>query len=160
MSGGPFDLFDGKGLELEHVQRLQAARQREEMLKKLGRKPVQSPRGPQCPVCGGKLAGQFRKCQHCASDLAWVQGRPCEPGQEQKLEQELAHEAEKRRTAARCQRCNNVLPSTAGNGITHASLCWTCRKQMRSSQLRLLKIGFLCLFIFAACITIATFYDP
>ncbi|MDY0170701.1 MAG: hypothetical protein RBS80_29435 [Thermoguttaceae bacterium] len=40
---------------------------------------------PQCPVCGGRLEGQFRKCMHCACDLAWVQGQPCEPGKEPEL---------------------------------------------------------------------------
>ena len=40
---------------------------------------------PQCPLCGGRLEGQFQKCSHCASDLSWIEGRPCEFGKEQEL---------------------------------------------------------------------------
>lgn len=45
---------------------------------------------PQCPACGGRLDGEFRKCKHCASDLVWIDGHVCEPGQEEALRQRLA----------------------------------------------------------------------
>lgn len=38
-----------------------------------------------CPLCGGTLKGQFKKCMHCASELAWVEGLPCDPAHEQEL---------------------------------------------------------------------------
>ncbi len=44
---------------------------------------------PQCPICGGRLEGQFRKCKHCSSDLSWVEGVPCEPGKELELQERL-----------------------------------------------------------------------
>lgn len=44
---------------------------------------------PQCPVCGGRLEGQFRKCKHCTSDLSWVEGHPCEPGKEHEVQENL-----------------------------------------------------------------------
>ena len=44
----------------------------------------------QCPACGGRLDGEFRKCKHCASDLVWIDGHVCEPGQEEALRQRLA----------------------------------------------------------------------
>ncbi len=40
---------------------------------------------PQCPVCGGRLGGQFRKCKHCTSEIVWRDGLPCEPGKEAEL---------------------------------------------------------------------------
>ena len=49
---------------------------------------------PQCPACGGRLDGEFRKCKHCASDLVWIDGHVCEPGQEEALRQRLAAEEE------------------------------------------------------------------
>lgn len=47
---------------------------------------------PQCPACGGRLEGAFRKCSHCSMDLSWVKGRPCEVGQEAKLEAKIREE--------------------------------------------------------------------
>ena len=40
---------------------------------------------PQCPVCGGRLNGGFRKCKHCATDLIWLDGVPGEPEKEDEL---------------------------------------------------------------------------
>lgn len=37
---------------------------------------------PSCPHCGGKLPGEFPKCQHCACDISWIDGEPCDPAQE------------------------------------------------------------------------------
>lgn len=41
--------------------------------------------GPKCPSCGGVMDGEFRKCRHCASDVAWVHGVPCLPEHESEL---------------------------------------------------------------------------
>lgn len=35
-----------------------------------------------CPWCGGDLPGEFVKCKYCASDISWVSGYPCKPGDE------------------------------------------------------------------------------
>ena len=53
----------------------------------------------QCPACGGRLDGEFRKCKHCASDLVWIDHYVCEPGQEEALRQRLAAEGEAAQTA-------------------------------------------------------------
>jgi hypothetical protein len=45
---------------------------------------------PQCPVCGGRLEGQFRKCMHCQSNLEWVEGIPYEPMDAEIARQRLA----------------------------------------------------------------------
>ena len=37
------------------------------------------PANRKCPWCGGLLPGQNSKCQHCSSDVSWVQGLPCKP---------------------------------------------------------------------------------
>lgn len=34
---------------------------------------------PKCPFCGGRLEGEYPKCKHCASDLAWRHGKPYPP---------------------------------------------------------------------------------
>ena len=34
---------------------------------------------PKCPFCGGRLEGEYPKCMHCASDLAWRSGKPLKP---------------------------------------------------------------------------------
>ena len=49
---------------------------------------------PQCPACGARLEGQFRKCMHCASDLAWIEGIPCELGKEHEVRERLRNERE------------------------------------------------------------------
>jgi hypothetical protein len=56
---------------------------------------------PQCPICGGRLEGQFRKCMHCQSDLAWVEGMPCEPGKEEETRQLRLEEKARRQEGTR-----------------------------------------------------------
>lgn len=58
---------------------------------------------PQCPACGGRLEGEFRKCKHCTSDLVWVEGHPCEPGQEAKLLEKLEQQREQARQAQQAE---------------------------------------------------------
>lgn len=50
---------------------------------------------PQCPWCGGRLEGKFPKCMHCASDLVWVEGTPCQPSQEATVREKLKEQREK-----------------------------------------------------------------
>lgn len=59
---------------------------------------------PQCPICGGRLEGTFRKCPHCREDLAWVDNIPCEPGQEDSLRERLAEADEEREREAEWRR--------------------------------------------------------
>ena len=37
------------------------------------------PANRKCPWCGGLLPGQYSKCQHCSSDVSWVDGFPYKP---------------------------------------------------------------------------------
>ena len=46
------------------------------------RKKESRNRQPSCPFCGGRLEGEYPKCKHCASDLAWRHGKPRRPGDE------------------------------------------------------------------------------
>jgi len=50
--------------------------------------------GGQCPHCGNGVKQGFPKCASCRSDITWVSGRPCIPGQEQELKVSLKKEKE------------------------------------------------------------------
>lgn len=39
----------------------------------------------QCPHCGNGVKRGFPKCASCRSDITWVSGHPCIPGQEQEM---------------------------------------------------------------------------
>lgn len=79
-------LFDGEGIEYEHLQRALAAQQRQRLLeeqRRLARDQqnlTSTPGGTvapidprlQCPACGGPLPGQFRKCMYCQCNLVWA----------------------------------------------------------------------------------------
>jgi hypothetical protein len=75
------------------------------------------PKNRQCPICGGALAGEFRKCPNCAEELVWVEttlGRlPSEPGREQQVIDWSTQEAERKEHEARarmvpCKRCRKM----------------------------------------------------
>jgi hypothetical protein len=76
----------------------------------------QEKRLPQCPVCGGRLEGQFRKCKHCTSDLVWLEGVPCEPGKEAELlarlevqrKQEAKRKVDREASRRKCSRCESL----------------------------------------------------
>ena len=99
---------------------LQAARQRQQQLKRLenienrlrkaaSKKTVSKDR--QCPWCGGELAGEFLKCQNCASDLVWVRGYPCKPEDEDELKLKLKNEDKaKQRQAERLEEEKKLWP--------------------------------------------------
>ena len=80
-------------------QRNNQAKQLNELTKELRRQKDEERRAPKCPVCGGALPGEYRKCKHCQADLSWVEGRVCEPGEEQDLRDTIAAEKEKKERA-------------------------------------------------------------
>lgn len=82
----PFNLFDGKGVEFEHLQSFHGALQRQKLVDAAQAEQAERARIaalPQCPCCGGRLTGQFELCMHCRSRISWVQGVPCKPGEEE-----------------------------------------------------------------------------
>jgi len=100
-----FDLFDGEGVEFEHLQRLQAAGQRQEMQEQLSsiekelaeqqQEARRRKRLPKCPACGVRLEGQYRKCHNCKADLVWISGLPCEPADVPRVKKQLAERHKK-----------------------------------------------------------------
>lgn len=48
--------------------------------------------GPQCPYCGGIAARNYERCKNCASPISWVEGRPCKPGGEDQLANQIKQE--------------------------------------------------------------------
>jgi len=105
-----------------------------------------------CPACGGILPGEFRKCKHCHTDLSWVDGIPCEPGNEQAAanraakikeaknlhrkakQRELSAKAERKRIlvsqkandSAQCKKCGcNIRKYTS---VKHKGLCVPCAR--------------------------------
>ncbi len=58
--------------------------QRQRMINSLNQKQS-IPENRKCPWCGGLLPGQYSKCQHCTSDVSWVDGLPCKPQEEDLL---------------------------------------------------------------------------
>jgi len=123
--------------------------QRQEMLRQLAQLRAKEQASeehqrklPQCPACGGRLEGQFQKCMRCATDLAWVEGVPCEPGQAVKLRQSLQerrraesarsewkqarHKADLSARGVTCPRCCELsLPEDVENGR-----CWRCNRKL------------------------------
>lgn len=72
MSEQPFNLFDGQGLELQHLQLLDQQRQLAALRKLLeGQSQLRQGVRP-CPHCGGGLprAG-VTACMHCTRDIYW-----------------------------------------------------------------------------------------
>ena len=106
-------------------QRHQQAKQLNELNKELRRQKKTEPRGPKCPVCGGVLPGEYRKCKHCQADLSWIEGRVCELGQEQYLRDTIAAEArERKQRSTKCKNCGKgILKSTAAK---NRGLCMSC----------------------------------
>lgn len=101
------------------------------------------PKNRKCPWCGGLLPGQYSKCQHCSSDVSWVDGLPCKPQdadylrekslaewkKQQDKKRRLKAEAEKLRSeiAARvvkCKKCTWRVPQT--DLINTVNTCEKC----------------------------------
>lgn len=97
--------------------------------------------GPQCPVCGGRLPGEFRKCTHCASDLIWVEGLPGEPGKQAELlaklkqkkdeaQAEFERQEEIRSRRPYCTKCGQQFVPELGQ--MRDDLCWVCYRPFRN----------------------------
>jgi primosomal protein N'' len=106
------------------------------------------PENRQCPWCGGGLPGQYSKCQHCASEVSWVDGFPCKP-QEVEYRRKLSNqkwEREERRLAkekklkdeiaarvVNCKKCGCRVPQL--NLKSTIDTCDTCHKRTRRSEI-------------------------
>jgi hypothetical protein len=67
-------LFDGKGIEFEHIQRLQqlgAQNKTNRLLEEQARAAEAEKKLPQCPHCGGRLPGRFNLCKNCGETVHW-----------------------------------------------------------------------------------------
>jgi hypothetical protein len=67
-------LFDGKGFEFEHLQRLQqlgAQNKTNQLLQEQARAAEAEKKLPQCPHCGGRLPGRFNLCKNCGETVHW-----------------------------------------------------------------------------------------
>jgi ATP-dependent Clp protease ATP-binding subunit ClpA len=98
---------------------------------------------PQCPVCGGRLEGEFRKCKHCTADVVWVEGIPCEPGKEEeqvreyrrkvadeakrKEEEETRKEMERQESLTNCKRCGRTMEKSTASWT--GGLCKPCHRK-------------------------------
>jgi formylglycine-generating enzyme required for sulfatase activity len=101
------------------------------------------PANRKCPWCGGLLPGQYSKCQHCASEVSWVNYMPYKPKdaeyvqsenlkrwkKQQATEKWLKAEAKKLESeiAARvvfCKKCTCRVPQT--DLINTVNTCKKC----------------------------------
>ena len=67
-------LFDGKGIEFEHIQRLQqlgAQNKTNRLLEEQAKAAEAEKKLPQCPHCGGRLPGRFNLCKSCGEKVYW-----------------------------------------------------------------------------------------
>lgn len=130
-------LFDGKGIEFEHLQEMLAATQRQKLVDQVAHLRSELshdkniPRNRQCPICGGRLTGEFQKCPNCSSSLSWVDtalGKmPCQPGKEaeqleqckQEKEAADARESAYKASLLMCTKCKtlNHKKSMAKDGV-------------------------------------------
>ena len=142
MKYDPNDFNDFEGL--------QGILQRDKILKQLeknsrdakAKKSVSKKR--QCPWCGGELAGEFAKCQNCASDLVWVLGYPCKPEDKDKLKSQIKADEDARRMREEdiareqsswpiCSQCNKKF-----RDLTDDGKCRVCNRNfLKTKRLRL-----------------------
>lgn len=140
--------------QAEEVRRLRRSAERDISARKAEEARIREL--PQCPICGGRLEGQFRKCRHCTSDLSWIGRFPCEPGKELELqdrlvqEQQLAEalaevrrnfEAELLRLPDKCPRCSNPRPRLGvhnadqwANSMSNNGCCHKCWRQLEKNK--------------------------
>lgn len=81
---------------------------------------------PSCPHCGGKLPGEFPKCQHCACDISWIDGEPCDPAEESSIK-----DAASRKKSAIAKRRDRLIEITIGTP-NRCPKCQRCRPGMTS----------------------------
>lgn len=65
------DLFDGKGFDFHHFQRMQQLHEQKKTNRLLQEAAEEESRQPQCPHCGGRLPGRFDVCVNCNRELHW-----------------------------------------------------------------------------------------
>ncbi len=90
------------------------------------------PKNRKCPWCGGLLPGQNSKCQHCSSDVSWVDGLPYKPQdadyyRQKRRRRETEVEKLKSQIAARfvnCRKCTCRVPQT--DLINTVNTCKKC----------------------------------
>ena len=99
------------------AQNRQLSQQQVQLLNKLLAEAEREAKKPKCPACGGALEVSFRKCKHCATDLSWIDGHPCEPGQEETLKATLRKIREhKREEQARKARQSRIASEERKRG--------------------------------------------
>jgi len=72
------------------------------------------PANRKCPWCGGLLPGIYDKCQHCASQVSWVDGLPCKPQdadslRRKSLEKWEKQQAEEKRSRAKAEKIKSEI---------------------------------------------------
>lgn len=123
-----------------------AALQRQRQLELSSRKKI-IPENRACPWCGGELPGVVKKCMHCASDVSWFGGQPCNPEdldelkeESQRREQQRAKESQQREKylneETKCLGCNS---ESIRRNLTDGR----CRKCKRKD------LNYGCLFLFS-----------
>ena len=70
-------MFDGQGIELSDLVRLEQLKNQEkqlEELRRIGKGPRPEPPSQygKCPYCGGDLPGKYELCKSCRSTLYWT----------------------------------------------------------------------------------------
>ena len=76
------------------------------------------PKNRKCPWCGGALQWRNSKCQHCSSDVSWVDGFPCKPQEEEnrrrildeKVRQVSALRSKIASRVVECKKCSCRVP--------------------------------------------------
>ena len=132
---------------------LAAILQRQKLINAQNRQ-LSIPENRKCPWCGGELLGQYSKCQHCASDVCWVDNYPCKPQEAEYKRKEIARKIknEKKRREAinarvvNCKKCGcNVPQSSLETTID------TCDKCNHSSCILFILV-IIAVVIFIACL--------
>lgn len=87
---------------------------------------------PKCPWCGGGLEGEYLKCMYCASEISWVQGAPCRPGQEDAIRQEklAIKEAIKEKEQAEQLRLNSEFAELKASANDLPRACPRCKQSL------------------------------
>jgi hypothetical protein len=102
------------------------------------------PKNRQCPWCGGLLPGQYSKCQHCSSDVSWVDGLPCKPQDADYRRREIAQnrQNQKKRNAdivarvVNCKICGSNVPQRDLESTI--KICNKCKRIVKNAPVILI----------------------